>query len=231
MAAFHELLTGVQETIDAILAVRGANLTSLDGPFAIDFDREPLRRAGLFAITGPTGAGKSTILDALCLALFDSMPRLPEGRGRCWDRRAIPTASAPPTCAPSCAGAGFGWRRWISSGSTATPIARAGRCEGRAEGAGALQQQSMSLSSLDGERRFGDGKKSVLEEIERRLGLTFEQFRRAVLLAQGDFATFLKAPPRERSALLELLTGTEIYSRLSIAAHERRMRRSRRSTG
>lgn len=64
-----------------ILAVRGANLTSLDGTFSIDFDREPLRRAGLFAITGPTGAGKSTILDALCLALFDRMPRLPEGRG------------------------------------------------------------------------------------------------------------------------------------------------------
>ncbi|AWB06985.1 exonuclease (plasmid) [Azospirillum humicireducens] len=206
-----------------ILAVRGANLTSLDGPFAIDFDREPLRRAGLFAITGPTGAGKSTILDALCLALFDSMPRLPEGRGEMLgpegDPNSIRTTDVRTILRR---GAGFGWAEvdFVGiDGDTYRARWEVRRARQRAQGA--LQQQSMSLSSLDGERRFGDGKKSVLEEIERRLGLTFEQFRRAVLLAQGDFATFLKAPPRERSALLELLTGTEIYSRLSVAAHER----------
>ena len=206
-----------------ILAVRGANLTSLDGPFAIDFDREPLRRAGLFAITGPTGAGKSTILDALCLALFDSMPRLPEGRGEMLgpegDPNSIRTTDVRTILRR---GAGFGWAEVDFVGIDGGAYrARWEVRRARQKAQGALQQQSMSLSSLDGERRFGDGKKSVLEEIERRLGLTFEQFRRAVLLAQGDFATFLKAPPRERSALLELLTGTEIYSRLSIAAHER----------
>ncbi|MBF5094309.1 AAA family ATPase [Azospirillum sp. INR13] len=206
-----------------ILAVRGANLTSLDGPFAIDFDREPLRRAGLFAITGPTGAGKSTILDALCLALFDSMPRLPEGRGEMLgpegDPNSIRTTDVRTVLRR---GAGFGWAEVDFVGIDGDAYrARWEVRRARQKAQGALQQQSMSLSSLDGERRFGDGKKSVLEEIERRLGLTFEQFRRAVLLAQGDFATFLKAPPRERSALLELLTGTEIYSRLSIAAHER----------
>ncbi|HYF87057.1 AAA family ATPase [Azospirillum sp.] len=206
-----------------ILAVRGANLTSLDGPFAIDFDREPLRRAGLFAITGPTGAGKSTILDALCLALFDSMPRLPEGRGEMLgpegDPNSIRTTDVRTVLRR---GAGFGWAEVDFVGIDGDAYrARWEVRRARQKAQGALQQQSMSLSSLDGERRFGDGKKSVLEEIERRLGLTFEQFRRAVLLAQGDFATFLKAPPRERSALLELLTGTEIYSRLSVAAHER----------
>ncbi len=206
-----------------ILAVRGANLTSLDGPFAIDFDREPLRRAGLFAITGPTGAGKSTILDALCLALFDSMPRLPEGRGEMLgpegDPNSIRTTDVRTVLRR---GAGSGWAEVDFVGIDGEAYrARWELRRARQKAQGALQQQSMSLSSLDGERRFGDGKKSVLEEIERRLGLTFEQFRRAVLLAQGDFATFLKAPPRERSALLELLTGTEIYSRLSVAAHER----------
>ncbi|CAO3357002.1 AAA family ATPase [Azospirillum melinis] len=206
-----------------ILAVRGANLTSLDGPFAVNFDREPLRRAGLFAITGPTGAGKSTILDALCLALFDSMPRLPEGRGEMLgpegDPNSIRTTDVRTILRR---GAGFGWAEVDFIGIDGEAYrARWEVRRARQKAQGALQQQSMSLSSLDGERRFGDGKKSVLEEIERRLGLTFEQFRRAVLLAQGDFATFLKAPPRERSALLELLTGTEIYSRLSIAAHER----------
>ncbi|CAO3435317.1 AAA family ATPase [Azospirillum endophyticum] len=206
-----------------ILAVRGANLTSLDGPFSIDFDREPLRRAGLFAITGPTGAGKSTILDALCLALFDRMPRLPEGRGEMLgldgDPNSIRTTDVRTVLRR---GAGFGWAEVDFVGiDGAAYRARWEVRRARQKAQGALQQQSVSLSSLDDERRLGDGKKSVLEEIERRLGLTFEQFRRAVLLAQGDFATFLKAPPRERSALLELLTGTEIYSRLSVAAHER----------
>ena len=58
-----------------ILAVRGKNLASLEGEFEIDFTAEPLKSAGIFAITGSTGSGKSTLLDALCLALFDDTPR------------------------------------------------------------------------------------------------------------------------------------------------------------
>ena len=57
-----------------ILAIRGKNLASIEGEFEIDFTREPLLSAGIFAITGPTGSGKSTILDALCLALFARSP-------------------------------------------------------------------------------------------------------------------------------------------------------------
>jgi len=59
-----------------ILAIRGARLASLDAPFEVDLSAEPLRSAGVFAIVGPTGAGKSSLLDALCLALFDTTPRL-----------------------------------------------------------------------------------------------------------------------------------------------------------
>ncbi len=59
-----------------ILAIRGKNLASLAGEFAIDFQEEPLASAGLFVISGPTGSGKSTLLDALCLALYNKTPRL-----------------------------------------------------------------------------------------------------------------------------------------------------------
>ncbi|WP_245986042.1 AAA family ATPase [Azospirillum thermophilum] len=206
-----------------ILAVRGCNLTSLDGTFAVEFDQEPLRRAGLFAITGPTGAGKSTILDALCLALFDRMPRLPEGRGVLLGPEGDPNAiNSTDVRAVLRRGAGQGWAEVDFVGIDGESYrARWEVRRARQKARGALQPQTVALGSLDGSRRFGDGKKSVLEEIEKRLGLSFEQFRRSVLLAQGDFATFLKAPPKDRSALLELLTGTEIYSRLSITAHER----------
>jgi len=64
-----------------ILAIRGKNLASLAEPFEILLNAGPLEQAGLFAITGQTGAGKSTILDALCLALYDEIPRLPSGQG------------------------------------------------------------------------------------------------------------------------------------------------------
>ena len=53
-----------------ILAIRGQNLASLSARFDIDLARGLLAGTGLFAITGDTGAGKSTILDALCLALY-----------------------------------------------------------------------------------------------------------------------------------------------------------------
>ena len=62
-----------------ILAIRGKNLAAL-GDFVLDFLQEPLASAGLFAITGATGAGKSTILDALCLALYNETPRLTCGK-------------------------------------------------------------------------------------------------------------------------------------------------------
>ena len=64
-----------------ILAIRGENLASLQQPFCVDFRAEPLRDAGLYAITGPTGAGKSTILDALCVALYNQIPRLRGEKG------------------------------------------------------------------------------------------------------------------------------------------------------
>ena len=59
-----------------ILAIRGCNLASIDGNFEVDFRQEPLRSAGIFAITGNTGAGKTTILDAMCIALYRKSPRL-----------------------------------------------------------------------------------------------------------------------------------------------------------
>lgn len=59
-----------------ILSISGENIASLAEPFAIRLNEGPLSSAGLFAITGETGAGKSSLLDAMCLALYGDCPRL-----------------------------------------------------------------------------------------------------------------------------------------------------------
>ena len=68
-----------------ILSIRIKNLASLSGEHLIDFESDPLASAGLIAIVGKTGAGKSTILDAMCLALFNRIPRLKDSDGKLQD--------------------------------------------------------------------------------------------------------------------------------------------------
>lgn len=206
-----------------ILAIRGRNLASLAGDFAVDFRREPLASAGLFAICGPTGAGKSTLLDALCLALYNRTPRLAGATGQGVELPDVRGSISPQDprnllrrgCAEGYAEVefvgndGLGYRaRWS--------VRRANqRTDGR------LQAVEMSLVGLADGQPIGARKSEVLPEIEARLGLAFPQFTRAVLLAQNEFAAFLRAGDDERAQLLETLTGTDIYTFISRKAHER----------
>ncbi|MFK7985977.1 MAG: AAA family ATPase [Sandaracinaceae bacterium] len=207
-----------------VLAIRGENLASLEGAFELVLSEGPLAEAGVFAICGPTGAGKSTLLDAMCLALFDTAPRL-EGRGRGRVGREAEegewlTVQDPRSLLRK--GAGQGWAEVDFEGVDGhTYRARweARRSRGRADGK--LQPSKMSIRNLGDDWNEGGRKTDVRAEIERRLGLTFDQFRRSVLLAQGDFAAFLEADARDRADLLERMTGTEIYGLISMEAHAR----------
>ncbi len=206
-----------------ILAIRGSNLASLQGDFEVDLEAG-LGSAGLYAITGPTGAGKSTLLDALCLALFDCTPRLDSQGGARIGRPDEEHRLAANDCRSLL-------RRGCGRGHAEVDFQdRIGRryrarwevrrARDRAEGR--MQAATVTLHELPSGRALGDSRKTeTLAEISRRLGLTFDQFRRSVLLAQGDFAAFLKANGDERAELLEKMTGTEHYSSLSRAAHER----------
>ncbi len=205
-----------------ILAFRGKNLASLEGDFEIDLRKPPLGQAGLFAITGPTGAGKSTLLDTVCLALFGKTPRLdgqgvrvgldPEGEMlSSGDARSILRKGTAQAYAEVdfLGGDGVAYRaRW--------EVRRAhGRPGGR------LMEAEMRLHPLADPTPIGQTKTETIEAIRRVVGFDFKQFCRSVLLAQGDFAAFLTAAPGERTALLEKITGAEIYKELSIAAHKR----------
>ena len=203
-------------------AIRGANLASLRGTFAVELDQPPLSQLGLFAIHGPVGAGKSTLLDALCLALYGRTPRL-SGRGGVVLRSEVDgvlRTQDPRTLVRR--GASHAFAEVDFTGIDGV-LYRARWSVHRARGKdfGRLQPEVHTLIEVANERRIGEGVVDVRAEIAARLRLSFDEFCRSVLLAQGGFQSFLLAPPSERAALLEKMTGTELYSRISRRTFER----------
>ena len=191
-----------------ILGVRFKNLNSLAGEWQVDFTHPAYASDGIFAITGPTGAGKTTIMDAVCLALYGSTPRL--GRvtkggneimsrqtGECFAEVTFETAKGRYCC------------HWSQRRAHKKPD-------------GELQQSRHEIADAESGRVLESKINQVGEFIEKVTGMDFGRFTRSMLLAQGGFAAFLQASPNERSPILEQITGTEIYSRISIQVHERR---------
>ncbi|HEV7814032.1 MAG TPA: AAA family ATPase, partial [Janthinobacterium sp.] len=209
-----------------ILKISGKNLASLAGQFSVDFGREPLVSSGLFAISGPTGAGKSTLLDALCLALYDATPRLLKVAGR----SALPDVGAETVTAQDTRtllrrGSAEGHAEVDFVGNDGAAYrARWSVRRSRTRAEGILQPTAMGLWQLPSLQAIGATKTEVKAEIEQRIGLSFEQFTRAVLLAQNEFSTFLKTEDNERGELLETLTGSTIYTEISMRAFERAKR-------
>ena len=200
-----------------ILAIRGCNLASLEGEFEVDFRSEPLRSAGLFAITGNTGAGKTTILDAMCIALYKRSPRLEnvkrgtkvEGSGNLavseGDVRTILQRGKYKGYAEVdfLAVDGNEYRvRWSVS-----------RAHNRPNGNLSAATQDLTNLTTDEHKKLSANE--AKSEIPRLVGLEYEQFTRAILLAQGNFSAFLKADENEKAQMLETLTDTGIYSRIS----------------
>ncbi len=208
-----------------ILALRGENLASLTQAFEIDFSSGRLGQSGLFAITGNTGAGKSTLLDAICLALYDQMARFTPNRkfqpeiGRAEDADRLKANDVRHILSRGQA-AGYAEVDFrASDGQLWRARWQLRRARNRTDGR--YQKQERSLECLSAPELHAGNKRDLQERIDQLVGLNWEQFRRAVILPQGDFAAFLKAGSDERSALLERMTGTALYSELSVAAFER----------
>ena len=211
-----------------ILRISLRNIASLAGTHTIDFTRDPLRATGLFSIGGSTGSGKSTLLDALCLALYERTPRLDGVRGaiKLPDGSDLVSQSDPANLLRRGAGEGFAEVAFIGLDS-AIYTARWNVRRARNRPDGVLQKTELTLfrgdvkSAREGVIEQGGKKSEVLPAIAAKIGLSFEQFTRAVLLAQNDFATFLKADDRERAEILQALTGTERFEAISRAVFDR----------
>ena len=210
-----------------ILRISLRNLASLAGTQTVDFTRDPLRSTGLFSISGPTGSGKSTLLDALCLALYEDTPRLSAAAGeRLPDAGGAITQKDPGNLLRRGAAEGFAEVAFVGvDGGTYT--ARWSIRRARLHADGALQKTEIVLyrgnvfNGNGGQVLQGGKKAEVQPAIAEKVGLSFSQFTRAVLLAQNDFAVFLKAGDRERALILQALTGSERFERWSMAVFNR----------
>ncbi|BDD09912.1 hypothetical protein FUAX_23440 [Fulvitalea axinellae] len=191
-----------------ILALRFKNINSLKGSHCLSFDKSPFKEAGLFAITGDTGAGKTTILDALTLALYGQIAR-PQGETKMVMTYGTGECSAE---------VDFETKDGVYRSSWTLRRAR-GKVGAK------LQTPQRELACLNLNKEKGDILASKIKEVEKRVeeivGLDFERFTRAVLLAQGAFTKFIEAHDNERGELLEKITGSKAYSEISVAAFKR----------
>lgn len=195
------------------------NIASIEDA-VIDFEACPLADAPVFLITGDTGSGKSTILDAICLALYATTPRFDNTQmegdmnesgkpitlrdPRQLMRRNTGEASVALTFI------GNNGKEYEASWS----VARA-----RKKPAGALQAKQWSLKDVTaGDVLSKD--KEIRTEILAAVGLDFRQFCRTVMLAQGEFTRFLNSRNEEKASILEKITGMDIYSRLGVKIYQ-----------
>lgn len=192
------------------------NLNSLRIRVTIDFTSPPLAGTGLFAITGDTGAGKTTLLDAITLALYGRVHRNKDVK-EVMSYGAVESLSE----VEFTAGGHLYRAKWS--------IWRAHKKE-----TGEIKSPQRELSRWNPTTGvfeiLAEKTREVDDKVEAVTGLDYDRFCRSVLLSQGDFAAFLKSGEKERSDLLERITGAEIYSRLSIAAFERHKLESQKLT-
>ncbi len=182
-----------------ILRLRFENINALKNAWQLDFTQEPFDSNGLFAITGATGAGKTSILDAICLALYHQTPRLTISKKQ---NELMTRFTAHCMAEVEFEVKGQGYRAFWSQKRARNKVD------------GNLLEPTAELSLVDG-TIIAEKLKTVRSKIAEITGLDFSRFRKSMMLSQGEFAAFLNAPANDRAQLLEQLTGTQIYGDIS----------------
>ncbi len=193
----------------------------------IDFERAPLADSEVFLITGNTGSGKSTILDAICLALFNETPRMhqTEMQGDTVDGGNKLSIDDPRQILRK--NTVEGDITLTFDGNNGCPYtARWSVYRAHKKSSGKLQQVGWELSFTKGDKDLTLTKQAeIRSEMEEALGLTFNQFCRTTLLAQGEFTRFLNSKDEEKAAILEKITGVDIYSKIGAKIYAETQRR------
>ena len=188
-----------------ILKLSFSNINSLAGTWAVDFEN-PAFSEGLFALTGPTGAGKTSVLDAICLALYGKTVRediskdhnevMTRGTGHCYAEVTFEVDNR------------HYRSRWSQDRARKKPD-------------GNLQNADREIADATTGIIIASQLRQVDAKVVEVTRMSFDQFTRSVLLAQGQFDTFLKAKDNERADILEKITNTGIFSHIGAAVFAR----------
>ena len=195
------------------------NIASIEDA-TIDFDAQPLTDSEVFLITGKTGAGKSTILDAICLALYADTPRLDATKmqGDTMDGEKTVRIDDPRQLMRRNTGEAFVRLTFVGSNGlhyeATWSVARA-----RNKATGNLKSKEWQLRNFDTQVCL-NREKEIREEIYAAIGLDFKQFCRTTLLAQGEFTRFLNSKDDEKAEILEKITGVDIYTKIGAKVYE-----------
>lgn len=197
-----------------ILRIGILNLNSLRGEQTIDFTASPLTDHQLYAITGPTGAGKTTILDAITLALYGQTERNKSEKDRKDGSGSVMTYGTGECRAELEYATATGKYRNVWHRQRAHKKPDRDLTASRRE----INKWNPKTEEWD---LLATKKREVDAKTEEVVGLDYDRFVRSVMLTQGDFARFLKSDPGDKAAILEKITGTEVYKDLSMAAYAR----------
>lgn len=186
-----------------ILKITLQGINSIKDKYEIDLSCPQYSTQGIFAIVGTTGAGKSTLLDAICLAIYGRTPRLEtisENNNELMNKDSAECLA----------------EVLLQINTDVYSFYFAQHRAGKST-KGKLQKQRREIRQfIDGDFRVISNKSSQVNHIAKEiLTMDFNQFTRSVLLSQGSFSLFLKSENHERSALLERITGTQIYAKIS----------------
>ena len=180
------------------------NLNSIRGKYTIDFMKN-FSNHGIFLITGDTGSGKTTILDAITIALYSETPRLKSKH----DIEQLISIGEK----ESLAEVEFIVDKKLYKSSWSIGVARTGKVKDSKRELSVYTNGTFEIISLN--------KREFNKKIEEITNLNFDRFTKTVMLAQGSFDSFLQAKDNDKSDLLEKITGTQIYQKISKRVFER----------
>lgn len=194
------------------------NIASIEEA-VIEFDRQPLSDAELFLITGTTGAGKTTLLDAICLALYNTTPRIVKGKRQDFQINNDGLTECDPRNIMR-QNTGYAYSRVCFEGNDGKEY-----CAEWSVERGTKRKPTSNLSNAVWQiTENGTGKtvtgnknssyKEVEEIITGAVGLDYNQFCRTTMLAQGEFTEFLKSDEDAKAEILEKISGSDIYRKI-----------------
>ncbi|MBO4705448.1 MAG: AAA family ATPase [Spirochaetaceae bacterium] len=191
-----------------ILSVELKNINSLAGTWKIDFtDPSFVQNHNIFVIFGDTGSGKSSILDAITIALYGRTPRQDRINSSGNEVMTRNTASCMARLKYQCRKGVFisEWRQRRAKDKIS----------------GRLQDPEFCVMREDG-TLIDEGKAANLAEVTQKIiELDYKQFVRSIILAQGEFSHFLDCKPNERAEILEKLDGSDNYRKIAVAIANR----------